>query len=533
MSPALMTPKPILVVGAGLSGLTTAVALGQQRVSVVVVERRSGISQHPRADGFTARTVEIFRSLGFGNDTVPEKPVDFKLRRVRVESITGQWFDELAWGPKPGDAAPKPVQYSAYRGATTPQDVLEPVLMHEARRLGVEVRLGDELIGLKQDEEGTICTVQNESGEQYRTEASYVVAADGNRSPVREMLGISRHGHGHVNSTRSVLFRAPALDPYLRKGITQFAIDQPDLKALLLAYQDGRCVVHLPETADPSDDYLSRQVHRVLGKSETELQVDILGSGRWELGGYVAEKFAVGRVFLVGDSAHSLPPNRGGYGVNTGIADAHNLAWKLASVWKGKSSAKLLETYEAERLPVAWLRHDQIFARNDFKALQKESGPAKQEGTARKPQEALSDEVVEFGQIYRSSGITGKQADLPNAQLPDEWSGQPGTRAPHVWIEQNGRPMSTLELFDYDWTLVAADSAWGVALGASPQAKHVEAKFVHVTEQAFLEAFGVTSRGCSLVRPDGYIAWRSEVMAERPVDAIEGALRIASHPAAH
>lgn len=510
---------PVLIVGGGLAGLTTAVALGLHGIPTVLVERRAATLQHPRADGFTPRTVEIFRSLGLSSDVVPEKPPGFQLRRARVQSLTGEWFEQLAWNQQQdnrqrqqtGTEEEEETIYSPYRGATTPQDLLEPVLFKRATELGVELRVHHELVSLTQDSQGVTAKIKNAAEKIcYDLRAQYLVAADGNHSAVREALHIPRKGHGHVNSIKSVLFRAPDLAPYLQKGITQFTIDQPDLKAFMIAYQDGRLVLHLPNNRDFNDDALRSLTYQAIGTCD--VSVEILGTSRWDMSALIADKFTDGRVFLVGDSAHSLPPNRGGYGVNTGIADAHNLAWKLAHVLKGISDPGLLETYEAERLPVAWLRHDQIFARTDYKTLQQKTDSSSSNSVS----ETLDDNAVEFGQLYRSSGIILEDADsLAAAKTPDEWAGQSGTRAPHVWIQHQGRQMSTLELFGRNWVLLSEDLYWGEVLDKAKRNVRVDASFFQCPQQSnhsgpkLRDVYGISARGCSLVRPDGYIAWRS------------------------
>ncbi len=153
-----MESYSVIIVGAGLAGLTTATALGRYNVSTLLVERRTGTLLHPRADGFTPRTVEIFRSLGLSSADVPEKPAGFQLRRARIESLTGKWFEELAWSAKPEtESAPTPAppnpEYSPYRGATMPQDQLEPVLLERAAKLGVKIALNHEFVEVEQHSE--------------------------------------------------------------------------------------------------------------------------------------------------------------------------------------------------------------------------------------------------------------------------------------------------------------------------------------------------------------------------------------------
>ncbi|KAM0187017.1 hypothetical protein ACHAPA_011849 [Fusarium lateritium] len=519
----------VLIVGGGLSGLTTAVALGTFGIPTILLERRPGHMQHPRADGFNPTTVEIFRSLGFNEDSIPEKPAGFKLQRVRVHSLTGEWYEELAWNPQKKDQAEdqKPLpekEFSPYRGASTPQDLLEPILVQRAIELGVDVRFSHEFASLKQDDEDITCTVNIRNGPSYDIVAKYLVAADGHRSPVREALGISRSGHGHVSSVKSVLFRSPDLAPYLSRGPTQFTIDQPDLKAFMIAYQDGRLVLHLPNDREYTESTLESLTRQAVGTPD--IDIEVIETRQWDLAALIAERFTVGRVFLIGDAAHSLPPNRGGYGANTGVGDAYNLAWKLSHVVKGSSMPGLLATYEDERLPVAWLRHDQIFARSDFKTLQKDTKTSDSGAV-----EALPDAAVEFGQIYRSDGIIGADISLPPAQTPDKWGGRPGTRAPHVMIQHNDQVTPTLQLFGKSWVLLSTSLSWQPVVAELGERLQIDIVSLHIQERPledcseFLEAYGLSDDGCSLVRPDGYVAWRTFSLPKNPLESLESALQ--------
>lgn len=502
----------VLIVGAGLAGLTTAIVLGTYNIKTILIERRAEASQHPRADGFTARTVEIFRSFDIGADIVPETAPSFKTKRTRVMSLSGQWFEELAWNEQEkSEPATTPTQpeYSPYHGSSIPQDKLEPILIQRAIELGVDVRMGHEFIGLAQDSNSVTTTIRNnENGLVYLIKAPYLVAADGHRSAIREILEIPRKGHGPVNSIQSVLFRAPELSPYLNRGFKQFTIDQPDLRAFMIAYQDERLVLHLPNDREWTNESIEKAVLQSVGPEKVTLE--ILATSRWDMSAWIANDFIKGRVFLVGDAAHSLPPNRGGYGANTGIADGHNLAWKLAHVIHGMSSDKLLMSYQTERLPVAWLRHDQIFSRADYKTLQRE--PSLNNGSGGE-QEALPDAAVEFGQIYRSDAVIEADKSLPDALLPELWKGQPGTRLPHCWIQHDGEDVSSIQLHSGAWRVLSEDPEWADIVQQVQLELGIQGKFIHVQQSAdtnfnFGKVFGVSKSGCVLVRPDCYIAWR-------------------------
>jgi 2-polyprenyl-6-methoxyphenol hydroxylase-like FAD-dependent oxidoreductase len=509
----------VLVVGGSVVGLSAALFLAWQGVPVVLVERHTGSSPHPRAIGYTTRTVELLRAVGLGS-SIPEVPASFRLRRARVESLAGRWLDESAWTPDATGA--QAVERSPCSGAAIAQDKIEPILRDKAVQLGADVRLGTELVRFEQDAEGVTAWLRTRDGQGYTMRAAYMVAADGGRSAVREALGIGCKGRGYMRTVRSVLFRAP-LDAYLAKGVLQFEIDQPGFEAFLTTYGDGRWVLMFTDDVERGEGELREAIFRAIGRRD--LEVEVIATGRWELGATVAERFSAGRVFLAGDAAHCLPPTRGGYGANTGIHDAHNLAWKVAAVLSGSSTPELLDSYDAERRPVAWLRHQQIFARPDYR----EEGNGIAEG-----EPILDDAAVELGQLYRSTAVLGAGEELPAAARPEEWAGQPGTRAPHAWIERRGQRASSLDLFQRGWVLLAGDERWVAAAAKAGAELRIDIECVLVgadvaPADALRAAFGVGERGASLIRPDGYVAWRSPGLPGDPKDAVIDALgRVAS-----
>ena len=499
----------VLIVGGGLAGLSAAVFLAWRGIPVVLVERHPGSSPHPRAVGFTTRTMELYRAVGLGPQ-IPQLPSGWgRPRRLKVESLAGEWAsDEVPWTPPdPTRQAATKIEYSPCTGAALAQDRLEPILRTKAIELGADVRLSTSLLAFEQDGDGVTASLRACDGSEYSLRADYLVAADGHSSAIRQALRIERSGRGSIQTLRSVLFRAP-LDRYLESGVSQFDIDQPDFKAMLTTYRDGRWLLIFSDDQERDESTLKAMVTRAIGRSD--MDIEIVTTGRWELGALIADRFSSGRAFLIGDAAHMLPPSRGGYGANTGIEDAHNLAWKLASVLSGASTPALLDTYDAERRPIAWLRHGQIFNRPDYARVARPND---------KDVPLIEDAAMELGQLYRSSAVLGAGDELPPAMRPDQWAGQPGTRAPHVWITTNGVRSSTLDLVQPDWVLLTEDDRWRAAVATCVDELRLKLTCVTIESASasidaadrreFRAAFGLGSTGASLVRPDGYVAWRS------------------------
>ncbi|MFC4116617.1 FAD-dependent monooxygenase [Nonomuraea zeae] len=524
-----MESPSVLIVGGGLAGLSAALFLSWRGVPAMVVERHAASSPHPRAVGFTPRTLELLRATGLGS-RVPQVPPGSRLRRARVHSLAGEWFEESSWTPPSADepGAERRIEHSPCTGAALAQDRLEPILRDRAVELGADVRFGTELVSFHQDGDGVTAVLRSAGGAEHSVRSRYLIAADGNRSPVREALGIGRDGRGLLSTSRSVLFKAP-LEEYLQAGVRQFEIDQPGLQAFLTTYGDGRWVLMFADDEDRDLGTLETQVLQAIGR--TDLEIELVTTGRWELSALIADRFADGRVFLAGDAAHTLPPSRGGYGANTGIDDVHNLAWKLASVLSGESAPSLLDTYDAERRPIAWLRHQQIFARADYR---RHAGPA----AADTP--IIDDDAMEFGQLYRSDAVLAAGAELPPAARPEQWAGRPGTRAPHLWLTRDGARLSTLDLFQRGWVLLAAGDHWAAAAGQAAERTGIAVDHQRIggplqpDEPAeLLRAFGLSQDGATLVRPDGYVAWRSPDLPLRPADELTAALAQVSFATRH
>ena len=533
----------VVVVGGSLVGLSTALFLSDRGVPVVLVERHPASSLHPRAIGYTSRTIELLRAVGADKGLPASGGPGGPPRRISVQSLAGKWSEEQSWSRKPGGGPPvaggrgggggapgKPpgpgMEYSPSPGIGYAQDKIEPLLRDRATELGADLRLGYKVTSWHQDDKGVSVTSVDKDGQELAVSAQYLVACDGAKSPIREALGIQRQGVGHIRQLRSILFRCAPLEKYFQRGYRQFQIEGRDdgFEAFMTTYGDGRLALMWNDTAADAhmDDATQKSWIRKAAGEEQEQEepipdssIELITTGQWDIGGHVAEHFSSGRVFLAGDAAHALPPNRGGYGANTGIADAWDVAWKLAAVVSGRARAALLGSYDAERRPVALVRHDQIFMRDDHARFIQDRGWEPANPTM------LDEAAVEYGQLYRSGAIVcgdGSTDGLPDAMKPDEWRGQPGTRAPHMKLLRGEEAISSLDLLTRAWVVLAEDASWSDVVGRAAEATGTECTFTQVggaeareeDEGTFERLFGVGRTGAVLVRPDGVIAWKAE-----------------------
>jgi hypothetical protein len=291
-----------------------------------------------------------------------------------------------------------------------------------------------------------------------------------------------------------------------------------------------------PDAADAANDTSVERMGEFVraGAGVPDLDVRIDGVARWRSSSDTARRYHDGRVLLAGDAAHVMPPN-GGFGGNTGVQDAYDLAWKLALVIEGVAPPALLSTYDAERRPVDKFTVEQAYTRYVTR-----TAPYL---TATDLQPFVADLEIELGYIYRSPAILAVESDASGGSDGDQsrhgdprlTKAVPGSRAPHLWLESDGRRRSTLDLFGRDFVLLAAPdgAAWCAAAPASAvpgvglAAYRVGGAELAVPDDSFTEAYGVSSTGAVLVRPDGFVAWRAPAASSRPTKALAAALRAA------
>jgi putative polyketide hydroxylase len=527
------TRFPVLIVGAGAAGLSASALLAHHGVQSLLVEKRREIFVYPKARNLTFRSLEIFRRLGVEPEinAVAENLSSMIGKTTLSSAGETAVFDSDSFFPSSDGLSPEPF------GRYCPQSKLEPILLAETRRRGSLAHYGAELVSVAEDDTGVVATVKDlDSGESSVVHAAYLIAADGTHSPIRRQLNIATSGLGQLPIFLVfIYFRAPwrQFVPSLGDGDT-VQISNPDVNGIFVVAQGDLGVfmtTYFPSHGETVDQFTPQRCREMLLKAVgTEIDLEIVDVAPWQPYEQVAEQFRCGRVFLVGDSAHTMPPLKGG-GANTAIASAHNLAWKIAAVLKGTAGTELLETYPAERHPVA-----------GFAAHQSITGPSASFlplGDNRPTLSAEEDLPLFYmvaGYKYRSAAVV---TDEPAALDPDvvqlvdgeELRGEPGTRVPHVWVRHDGARVSTLDLLGTDFTLFtgsagapwvsaadAVSAAFGVpidvhSIGPDGDACDEDGRWGRLT--------GLAPDGALLVRPDDFIGWRAEALPESP----EGQLR--------
>ena len=525
---------PVLVVGSGLSGLTAAVMLSWRGVPALLVERHAGTLQNPRARGVNLRSMELLRVAGLEPDLVAAGGHSFEDFTIHIaETVTGRELQTLM----PRGAARAGGEFDVTR--LTParpsmagQNRVEPILRRHAESLGAELLYSTELVSVEQDVQGvTACIRELRSGEEQLVRAQYLIAADGHRSRVRAGLGIGTHGYGTLSHNVAVVFEGNVEALIGERRFALYYLQNPRFTGVFVNADELHVAVAGMEydpSRESSRDFdharALRIVRDVLGVPDFDAKV--LEVQTFEFASQVADAVARGRVFLIGDAAHTMPPT-GGLGGQTAMQDGYDIAWKLTMVLQGHAGPALLDTYAAERKPVAEMTVARQLA-NYVERLRPDRAEVARHVLESSGQ--LPDYMsVAFGYRYRSAAIlTETPDDGAPAESPSAPSGRPGTRAPHVVFVHRGARLSSLDLIGRDFVLLCGPGAsgWtqaGKAVAWSTSAPltvyRVGADLID-PEKRWQTSFGVSDSGAVLLRPDGFIAWRSPGAANSPGDAL-------------
>lgn len=536
---------PILIVGGGIVGLSASLLLLHHGVPFILIERHSGTSIHPRARGINGRTAEIYRGLGLdekireaGKALAPALGWLHGESLVTVENWTVERWQQMSRFNPVMKSSTGLDEISPVTGARCTQDLLEPILLNAARERGGDLRFSTELASFEQDETGVTAFITDRtSGSQHTIRAQYMIAADGARARIREQLGISVSGQGSQGHLLNILFHADLGDLVRGREFSACIIKRPEVYGLLISINNSdRWAFHAiydPQKGESPEDFPPERCVDLIRKAIglPELAVEIKSILPWEVAVRVADAFQAGRIFLAGDAAHQMPP-WGGMGANSGIADVHNLTWKLAAVFNGHATTDLLATYDIERRPVglaAAVSAGNLSGKDGVPTMDKLAVLFGQVRT-QDDLSAMFVQMMGFNYQYSSAAIISERgASSVGDTVPVD--GRPGTRAPHAWVEHQGKRISTLDLFGRNFVLLTGSegAAWCEAACAVAARSGLNLVAYQIgpdgdlvdPQNTWQAKAGIEADGAVLVRPDGFVAWRSQSGVPQPEQELE------------
>ncbi|MEV4562994.1 FAD-dependent monooxygenase [Nonomuraea sp. NPDC049419] len=520
---------PVLVVGGGYAGLSAAALLAWREVPVMLVERHASTSVQPKAFGVGPQALEMLRSVPGVEEELTAIWAGIG-ENMRI-AIAGSLAD-----PQPHMIVHDEQEEFAFMAELTPvpavgapQAEIERILRTKAEDLGADLRFSTELVSLEQDAAGVSAVIRDKDGERL-VRAEYVIAADGYRSPLRAALDVPTSGKGPLGQLCSIMFDADLSGLVREREVTLWYLQNDVFTGVIVTGTGtGSHVlgVNLKEGESEADFTEERCVELVrLATGRPELDVRVLDRPLVGISHVLADTYRAGRVFFAGDAAHTMPPT-GGQGGSTALEDGCDLAWRLWLVLSGQAGPAFLDTYDAERRPIGRLMADSQLAN-----LGVRMPPAARVGYP----EPLEDPIgVLLGRRCHSSAIIDEPGDdgsiLEDPRVP---TGRPGSRAPHVVLDWDGQLISTIDLFGTGFVLLAAKPGGQVWMDAGRLVKDrlgigltrllVGDELVDV-EGRFMERYGVREGGAVLVRPDGYVAWRSPDADPDPLGTLERVLR--------
>lgn len=517
---------PVLIVGAGVGGLAASALLAKHRIPSLLVEKRHEVFIYPKARNLSFRTLEILRGLGVGDEVhaVADGVSSMVVKPTLNSAEQRQALDVDAIFAGMADLSPEPAaQYC-------PQSKLEPILLAYAREHGSEARYGTELLSIEQDDSGVTAVLREPDSQELETvRAEFLVAADGVHGPVRQMLGVTTSGYGPLPIyVVFVYFRAPwrVFVPELGDG-DAVQIENPSVQGIFVPDFDDRgmfITTYYPDKGETALHFTPQRCRALIRNAVGEdVDIEVLHVAPWQPYEQVADQFRCGRVFLVGDSAHTMPPFKAG-GANTAIQSAHNLAWKLAAVIDGTAEPPLLDTFHAERHPVGRFSARQSLTGPTLKVLGLDS-----EAPGLPPDEEAPMFNLLIGYQYRSTAVVAGDpvtADPSALLLVDELRGQPGTRVPHSWLRRGSYRVSTLDLVGPGFTVLAGDAGapWCAAAASASDALGVPVTVHRIgahgdvvdIDGQWAASTGLTPEAALLVRPDDVVGWRVDTLPADP-----------------
>ena len=530
-APAL--DSDVIILGGGPVGLAVAVDLAWHGQKPILIERGDGEVVHPRAGGFTARTMEHLRRWGIADEARKYFNPDFPLNQRFCLSVSGKELATARLGTLRETQTPPetPEKHQRCR-----QMYYDPIIRKRAIELGADLRMRHEVEGFADKGDHVEVAVRNlETGESLVLRTAWLVACDGGRSWVRDQLGIDVTGN-RLNHSLSVLLEGDIVS-HGGEAAERYIILGPEGPWANITTMEGenrqwRMNLRYKEEPDLAT-FDAQEVIRRAVSPDADLKV--LSILPWRRSNIIADHFQSGRVLMAGDAVHVMTPT-GGFGANTGIGDAVDLGWKLRAVIEGWGGDALIDSYEIERRPIAF--------RNVFEAERNHHAWSPTADTSRLAEEGeegdrirrqIGEALVEasypewnsigvaLGYAYLNSPLCVPDGTPPPIDEPSVYrpTARPGHRAPHAWLA-DGR--STLDLFGKAFVLLSfgnADPKGVEALAAAAAERGVPFQVERIDASDIAAAY---EQPLVLVRPDGHVAWRGAELPDAGglIDIVRG-----------
>jgi putative polyketide hydroxylase len=497
---------PVLIVGGSMVGISAALLLQFHGVDFVLVDKLDGLSVLPRSRGVHKRTTEMYRQIGV-EDLLVQAALASKKGglsiRIGDTVLTSDPFEVAPRGYR-GD------EFSPSQFLFLPQTELEPILLEVARERGGDLRFHTELADLSADTDGVTATLVGPDGATTLS-ADYLIVVDGTNGPVREAFGITGWERPASQHYIDVEFRADLAEILAEHGFGQCLLTGDTVRGLIastsITHEWSLNIEYDPTRETLADYPVERCVELVRAAiGAADFDVEVLVRESWDTGAFVADEYRRDRIFRAGDAAHRRPP-WGGYTPNVGVAEVHNLAWKLATVLAGRAGDGLLDTYQDERRTRAVFAAEQAMVMNDFHARFGVETPENKESLA---------SLIGMEPTMSRFRYGAAEPHVENL------TGQTGTRVPHVWLTVDGRRLSTLDLCGpgftvltdtdlADWRTAAADVQ--TAIGLDIAVRNVDTTVTETTEDtvdAWRTEADLPNGGALLIRPDQHVLARSD-----------------------
>lgn len=528
---------PVLIVGGGPVGTLAALLLARYGVRSTVFERRENINLHPKSRSVSRRTMEILRGLGVGDEHLVPISLPPAWTRVLVytTTLTGVEIGRV----RCPDFESIPVAGSPSLPHMSSQEKIEKILRDLADACDlIDFRVGVSATGFAQTDHGCELAIESGTSTGESIASDYVLFADGASSQAREWLGVHMAGQHELATVLDVHFDVDGLTEQVAGRIAPLLFVASDAGVGVYQPIDGksewRCQIFAPGEAFDAHD-AADWVRATVG--DETLDVRVRSVRPWTMHSIMADQFRVGRGFLLGDAAHVLPPT-GGLGLNSAVQGVHNLMWKLAGVIQGWAGPRLLETYDQERRAVTQVNAHASFLNSvNFGAIgdaYRTQGDVR--GALRQAESYGRFAGLDLGVRYTHGAFTSdgtQPTPLQDTVADYDHSASPGVRAPHVWLQRGDHRVSTLDLFDSGFCLLAGQDGdkWvsaalelGIKHNIPMSAYAVNGAHATITGEDWARAYGIDASGAVLVRPDGHIGYRNTAAVENHQRALANAL---------